>query len=628
MASKKIYKHHERTTISSALSDAQPREIVAGSGSREVVYTFDGGSTVRLTSHVFNVLDYGADNTGSTDSYSALTAASTAAAAVSGSVFLPPGTFLTSQPWIIPSNVCVKGSGFGSIVKATNGFLGTGYRGVITVDALSSNVTFADFMVDGNRAGQNQSLAISDYNNISLLSCSGVYGFNIRSINGCGRSSGSGGDGIYIGEYPTNGNPSNIHFFASQFGNNWRQGASIICGNHISFSKCRFYGSAGAFPGDGVDIEPDNSSQSVQDVTFEGCEFYSNTGKGFHIYNGIALASISNIRIRGGKIYSNASNGFCLDGEQLDRDIQLIGVEFTGNGDDEILIGKSFGMSVRECYIHDTSYNAICLEHNTGSRTDINNLKILDNRIITVGKNGILCNYNAGGQTARISGNEIINCSNGSSGTYFPINFFTSGAKNFGFQIFGNSFKSDSTFTGSGYMTYGVNIPASCNSIKVYCNDFDSFTTGLVNNLGSNNFVQWNWNSGNVADTTAQNSTGIGPIKVGGQLNVSDEGVILNRASGSGYINFQNGTAVDDVLIQRSPSTGGIKIATSSSQKLGFFGATPVARQSGAGETAGFTAGTGTTVTDASTFTGNVGTTAYRMSDVVKALKNYGFLAS
>jgi hypothetical protein len=52
------------------------------------------------------------------------------------------------------------------------------------------------------------------------------------------------------------------------------------------------------------------------------------------------------------------------------------------------------------------------------------------------------------------------------------------------------------------------------------------------------------------------------------------------------------------------------------------------AAESGTGETAGFTAGAGTAVLDDSTFTGNIGSTAYRVSDIVKALKNLGFIAS
>lgn len=64
-----------------------------------------------------------------------------------------------------------------------------------------------------------------------------------------------------------------------------------------------------------------------------------------------------------------------------------------------------------------------------------------------------------------------------------------------------------------------------------------------------------------------------------------------------------------------------------SATEIGFFGATPVVQPSGTGETTGFTAGAGTAVRDDSTFTGNVGSTAYRISDVVKALKNLGLLA-
>lgn len=68
--------------------------------------------------------------------------------------------------------------------------------------------------------------------------------------------------------------------------------------------------------------------------------------------------------------------------------------------------------------------------------------------------------------------------------------------------------------------------------------------------------------------------------------------------------------------------------ASGSAPMVGFFGAAAVIQQAGTGEATGFTAGAGTTVTDQSTFTGNVGSTAYRINDVVKALKNLGLLAS
>ena len=79
-----------------------------------------------------------------------------------------------------------------------------------------------------------------------------------------------------------------------------------------------------------------------------------------------------------------------------------------------------------------------------------------------------------------------------------------------------------------------------------------------------------------------------------------------------------------DLIIGTSTGT---KIGTATTQKIGFFNATPVVQQSGVNETTGFTAGSGTAVNDVSTFTGNAGSTAYRVNDIVKALKNLGILA-
>lgn len=88
----------------------------------------------------------------------------------------------------------------------------------------------------------------------------------------------------------------------------------------------------------------------------------------------------------------------------------------------------------------------------------------------------------------------------------------------------------------------------------------------------------------------------------------------------------QNVTLKDGATIGVGTTTG-TQIGTSASQKIGFFAATPVVQQNTTGTATGFTAGAGTTVTDQSTFTGGVGSTAYRISDVVRAMKQYGLLA-
>lgn len=89
-------------------------------------------------------------------------------------------------------------------------------------------------------------------------------------------------------------------------------------------------------------------------------------------------------------------------------------------------------------------------------------------------------------------------------------------------------------------------------------------------------------------------------------------------------------TTADVTITDRNVALGtttGTKFGTATTQKLGFYNATPVVQQATTGTATGFTANAGTAVQDASTFTGGVGATAYRISDIVLALKNLGLLA-
>lgn len=74
-------------------------------------------------------------------------------------------------------------------------------------------------------------------------------------------------------------------------------------------------------------------------------------------------------------------------------------------------------------------------------------------------------------------------------------------------------------------------------------------------------------------------------------------------------------------------NSAGLQVASAPTQPLGLYGAVPVVQPATTGTTTGFTAGAGATVRDDSTFTGGLGTTAYRLSDVVLALKQLGVLA-
>ena len=61
---------------------------------------------------------------------------------------------------------------------------------------------------------------------------------------------------------------------------------------------------------------------------------------------------------------------------------------------------------------------------------------------------------------------------------------------------------------------------------------------------------------------------------------------------------------------------------------VGFFNATPAVQQPAAALEAGFTVNAGTGVNVDSVFTGNVGSSAYTVGDIVKALKTLGLIES
>lgn len=90
---------------------------------------------------------------------------------------------------------------------------------------------------------------------------------------------------------------------------------------------------------------------------------------------------------------------------------------------------------------------------------------------------------------------------------------------------------------------------------------------------------------------------------------------------------FTGAQTLSDVNIVLGTTTG-TKVGTATTQKLAFYNSTPIVQPSSVGTTTGFTAGSGTTVRDDSSFTGNTGTKAYTIGDIVKHLKELGLLAA
>lgn len=150
-------------------------------------------------------------------------------------------------------------------------------------------------------------------------------------------------------------------------------------------------------------------------------------------------------------------------------------------------------------------------------------------------------------------------------------------------------------------------------------------TLSINRNLTVNNGTATYTDDGGALQITVTGTETSGTLNMGTTgIGISMTGVNSNARAmrvGGAPIELED---IDIVL----GTTTGTKIGTATSEKLGFYNSTPIIQPSATGETTGFTAGAGTGVNDDSTFTGNVGSTAYRISDVVKHLKNLGLIAA
>lgn len=74
-------------------------------------------------------------------------------------------------------------------------------------------------------------------------------------------------------------------------------------------------------------------------------------------------------------------------------------------------------------------------------------------------------------------------------------------------------------------------------------------------------------------------------------------------------------------------SADGLRFFTSASEKLSYYGVTPIAQWSSGTGRQDVHDNTGSAMNLGARFTGNVGSTYYGVGDIVAALKGYGLLA-
>lgn len=409
---------------------------------------------------------YGAVFDGATDDYIAWNAA----VGDGGLVYAPGiGTSIVSNQTTVPSNTrIVIERGAEVKMKSTV----SGGKAVFLVDDGIENVRFeGGGILDGNKA--NNATPSSGLFGIKILGASSVYivDITIRNFPGSTVSGTNGGDGLYVSHSAGGTIPSGIWLDRVVSDGNVRTGMAVISVIGLTAIACNFINTTGTNTGAGVDLEPNNINDIVEDVAFWGCHF-DNNAKGAVVQNG-AQAAWKNIGFYGCWVRDNSDKGVNLTLQGATAGVTVDDCWILDNGDDGIYLaaGQNGTRIVGNRIQGNAGYG---IEFSRGRR-----VLIVGNNVWANGKDGIWVDFVTGGYLGhRIVHNSIMNNGTLSAGTYHGI------------KIPGNATHPDHTMTirdnelgndtaiGTATQQDGVHFNDSANStgVKVGPNDY----TGLL----------------------------------------------------------------------------------------------------------------------------------------------------
>jgi len=130
------------------------------------------------------------------------------------------------------------------------------------------------------------------------------------------------GDGIYFGDVPAYRNDGIILNNITSL-NNRRQGISLTSGSNITIKNSILRGTNGTAPQAGIDIEPNEDSDKIDNVNIYNTIIDGNHGAGILIYDHVNV--VSNVNVYNTKITNNGNSGFyTLNGTNLTIEKSII----------------------------------------------------------------------------------------------------------------------------------------------------------------------------------------------------------------------------------------------------------------------------------------------------------------
>jgi hypothetical protein len=297
---------------------------------------------VNGTTDWYNVRQYGATGSGSTDDTAAIQNAINAAGA-GGTVYFPAGTYLVSATLTGYSGATYIGDGWQSLIKQKNGAnLSAVFSWPSTASPAYSNCYMVDLMIDGNRTNNTGATTYGIY--AYALQYSNFRHVRVQNVNGDGwRFDGTTGgfsyqsNTVHLENCWSYGNANNglvttsytadIHLHGGDYGFN---GASAVTlqGGSSSIRSAVLWGTTSG-PGliigapsiqvTGCNIEGNNQQGVVINQygsysLITGCKVYDNSVAGSGSYDGVYINGVSGtnttaVFVLNNAIYPNLNSG-------------------------------------------------------------------------------------------------------------------------------------------------------------------------------------------------------------------------------------------------------------------------------------------------------------------------------
>lgn len=255
------------TLKSDSVNSSSPASTSSAPSSSSTTSSLSNSPSVNLLS--LGNAGFGGDDTNTIQTALNTTAANSQVLRIpAGNYNVSPISFPDNSKVVLDSGVTITANaGFGPLDKMLN--------------IKSSNVSIqgAGATTDVFKMRKSEYAAEHASDGSEYRHCLNIEGASNVTVTGISCNQ-SGGDGLYIG-YGSQGQPSqNVTVTDSIFDQNFRQGFSLISGEHIFVYRCRFTNTGGTNPEAGLDIEPNTASEVVSDVHIEDSFSTGNAGPG------------------------------------------------------------------------------------------------------------------------------------------------------------------------------------------------------------------------------------------------------------------------------------------------------------------------------------------------------------